>query len=116
MILFKILTGEVFQDGLLIGHGYAGNGAGLNNPDACNQKMIGPLPQHRVAGLPRRAESVRDDRVRCDRGAHRKQLRILVLSDQHHGRISSSNAWGIVAVELDIPNATPQQSMMGTGQ
>lgn len=31
-------------------------------------------------------------------------------------RDGSSNAWGIVAVELDIPNATPQQSMMGTGQ
>ena len=60
MIMFKILTGEVFQDGLLIGHGYAGNGAGLNNPDACNQKMVGPLPQgqYEILGAVDKPESV----------------------------------------------------------
>lgn len=44
MITFKISTGEIFADAIVIGRGYAGNGAGLNNPDACDQKMVGPLP------------------------------------------------------------------------
>jgi hypothetical protein len=60
MILFKILTGEIFQDGTVIGHGYAGNGAGLNNPDACNQKMVGPLPtgKYEILGAVDKPESV----------------------------------------------------------
>jgi Tlde1 domain len=34
-------------------NGYAGNGRGLNNPDAQNQQNVGPLPQGRyVVGEP----------------------------------------------------------------
>lgn len=38
-------TGEMLQDGAVIGTGYSGNGAGLNNPDAQDQHDVGPVPQ-----------------------------------------------------------------------
>lgn len=37
-------TGQMSHDGELIATGYAGIGAGLNNPAAQNQPFVGPLP------------------------------------------------------------------------
>ena len=46
MNTFKQSTGEFFRaDGTLMGTGWAGQGAGENNPAAQNQEGIGPLPQ-----------------------------------------------------------------------
>lgn len=44
-MLFKQKTGEMFDaQGMLLGVGYAGRGAGKNNPAMQNVKGIGPLP------------------------------------------------------------------------
>jgi Protein of unknown function (DUF2778) len=44
MIVFKITDGSLWADGTAIGSGYAGNGDGLNNPNAIPQHAVGPLP------------------------------------------------------------------------
>jgi len=38
-------TGQLSHDGVPVGTGYAGNGAGLNNPAMQNVPNVGPLPQ-----------------------------------------------------------------------
>jgi hypothetical protein len=38
-------TAALFLDGALIGAGYSGNSAGLNNPDLQNDPDVGPIPQ-----------------------------------------------------------------------
>ena len=45
VITYKQSTGEIFADGSLIGTAYAGHPPNVNNPDAQDQKMSGPLPQ-----------------------------------------------------------------------
>lgn len=37
-------TGQVRQDGAYVGRGYAGNGAGVNNPSMQHVSSVGPLP------------------------------------------------------------------------
>lgn len=44
MITFEIGSGQLLADGVFIGIGYAGNGSGLNNPLACDEHSVGPLP------------------------------------------------------------------------
>ena len=56
MIVYRIATGEIWAcdtavsdqettcSGTLLGHGYSGNGSGLNNPLATDEKGHGPLP------------------------------------------------------------------------
>lgn len=43
--VYKQSTGEWFHNGERIGIGYAGKGAGKNNPDMQNVHNAGPLPQ-----------------------------------------------------------------------
>jgi hypothetical protein len=46
MWTYKQSTGEFLRpDGTRLGFGFAGNGTGLNNPDAQAQHNVGPLPQ-----------------------------------------------------------------------
>ena len=44
MVTFEIKTGTLLADGQIIGHGYAGNGDCLNNPEMCAMAQHGPLP------------------------------------------------------------------------
>lgn len=45
MLTYKQKTGELFaNDQHLIGTGYSGHGAGLNNPEAERQVNFGPIP------------------------------------------------------------------------
>lgn len=45
-MIYEQSTGKLFDDqGRLLGQGHAGNGAGLNNPDAEDQHNVGPLPR-----------------------------------------------------------------------
>jgi hypothetical protein len=37
-------TGLLYRDGAQVGEGYAGNGAGRNDPSLSNVKDVGPLP------------------------------------------------------------------------
>ena len=42
---YVISTGELFDtNGSPVGTGYSGNGEGLNNPAACDQHNVGPIP------------------------------------------------------------------------
>ncbi len=45
MFTFNSRTGEFKHDNLSLGFGYAGNGAGKNNPDMERVKGHGPLPR-----------------------------------------------------------------------
>lgn len=38
-------TGRIYHDGSFVGLGYAGRGAGKNNPAAQTQEGVGPLPR-----------------------------------------------------------------------
>jgi len=42
---YRQSNGNLSHNGELIAAGYAGSGAGLNNPNAQNQPFVGPLPQ-----------------------------------------------------------------------
>lgn len=44
MITYKISTGQLWRDQTLLGVGYAGHGAGLNNPAMQDAKGVGPIP------------------------------------------------------------------------
>jgi Protein of unknown function (DUF2778) len=44
MVTFVIRTGAILIDGNQVGTGYAGNGSAINDPTACNQHGVGPLP------------------------------------------------------------------------
>ena len=45
MLTFSSKTGELKRDGVLIGRGYAGAGAGKLNPDMETVPDVGPLPR-----------------------------------------------------------------------
>lgn len=47
---FDQRTGEFRRDGVLIGKGYAGKGAGKNNPAMQEVHNVGPLPRGRYFG------------------------------------------------------------------
>lgn len=43
---FEIETGRMYwPDGRLAGHGYSGNGEGMNNPEMQDAKAHGPIPR-----------------------------------------------------------------------
>lgn len=45
MWTWKITSGTLLnQNAIVVGHGYAGHGEGLNNPALCNVPDVGPLP------------------------------------------------------------------------
>lgn len=46
MNIFKQSTGDLFDcTGAVIGKGYSGHGAGVNNPDMQDKHDVGPIPQ-----------------------------------------------------------------------
>lgn len=44
MWIYRISTGELTHNGILIGVGYSGFGSGRNNLDMVKVKMTGPIP------------------------------------------------------------------------
>lgn len=45
MWIYDQRTGHLSQDGKLVGTGYAGHGAGIDNPSDQNEQGVGPLPR-----------------------------------------------------------------------
>ena len=45
MYTYRQSTGMLLRDGVLVLTGYAGHGAGINNPTLQDQHDVGPLPQ-----------------------------------------------------------------------
>jgi type VI secretion system (T6SS) effector TldE1-like protein len=43
-VTFVIRSGAILIDGVQVGSGYAGNGSAINDPFACNEPGVGPLP------------------------------------------------------------------------
>lgn len=41
---YSVKDGWMMRNGVIMGVGYSGHGAGLDNPDAEDQKGIGPIP------------------------------------------------------------------------
>lgn len=52
MFIFEQSTGRSLNNGLVLGTGHAGNGAGLNNPAQQAGHNIGPLPQGNYTIMP----------------------------------------------------------------
>ena len=54
MWTYEQSTGQLFHNGVFHGAGYAGNGAGLNNPAMQDVSCVGPLPRgrYRIVGPP----------------------------------------------------------------
>jgi len=44
MWIYHQKTGQLYKDAQLLGTGYSGHGAGLNNPDLQSTAMVGPIP------------------------------------------------------------------------
>ena len=42
---YKQASGEIDRDGAVVGTGYSGHGAGLNNPAMQQDQNVGPIPQ-----------------------------------------------------------------------
>lgn len=45
MIYYTQKDGEITEGPLILGHGYSGNGIGLNNPDMEATPDVGPIPR-----------------------------------------------------------------------